>query len=111
LQAIADEERKKLAAAEAAAKALRDAEAKRVADAEAEAKRLRDAEAKRSAEVAAAARKAAAAPDNAKAKAFAEHLRAMDLPKFNAKAFDLLPSKIEALAKWVESQISTGELL
>ena len=93
LQAIADEERNKLAAAEA------------------EAKRLRDAESKRAAEVAAAARKAAAAPDNAKAKAFAEHLRALDLPKFNTEAFDLLPSKIEALAKWVESQISTGELL
>lgn len=94
LHAIAEEERKKLVAAEAAAKALRDAEAKK------------------SAELAAAERKAASAPDNAKAQAFADSLRAMQLPQFkSSKAFDALPSKIEALAKWIESQITTGELL
>ena len=93
LQAIADEERKKLAAVEAAAKAQREADARKVAA------------------DAAAAKKAAAAPDNAKAKAFADWLRTRPLPEFTGHAWDLLPSKIEALAKWVESQISTNELL
>lgn len=91
LQAIADEERKKLAAAEAAAKALREAEEKKRAEA------------------ASAAKKAAAAPDNAKAQAFADLLREMPLPQFSGDAWAQLPNKIEALAKWVESQISTGE--
>lgn len=94
LQAIADEERRKLVAAEARAKALLDAEMKRQAEA------------------AAAAKKAASAPDNAKAKAFADTLRNLPLPEFKtSKAFALLPSKVEALAKWIESQISNGELL
>jgi hypothetical protein len=102
LKAIADEERRKLAQAEAAAKALRDAEAKRQSEA-------------------AAARKSAAAlfggskpdsrPDNAKAQAFADSLRAMPLPKFTGKAFDGLPARIENLAQWIESQIGEGELL
>lgn len=93
LQAIADEERAKLAAAEATAKKLRDAEAKRIA------------------EVAAAEKKAAAAPDNAKAQAFADTLRNLPMPKFNTKTFAALPEKVETLAKWIESQISTKELL
>lgn len=94
LQAIADEERRKLMAAEARAKALLDAETKRQSEA------------------AAAAKKAASAPDNAKAKAFADALRNLPLPEFKtSKAFALLPSKVEALAKWIESQISNGELL
>jgi colicin import membrane protein len=99
LEAIAAEERKKVVAAEAKAKALRDAEAKRVADAAAAA-----AEKKWLAEV--AAKKAAAAPDNAKAQAFADLLRGMPLPKFTGQAWALLPSKIEGLAAWIESQIS-----
>lgn len=94
LKAVADEERKKLAIAEADAKALRDAKAKEAAQAEVDRK------------------KAAAAPDNAKAQAFADSLRNMPLPQLkSSKAFDLLPAKIEALAKWIESQISNGELL
>lgn len=104
IQAVAEEERKKAAAAEAAAKALRDAEAKRISDAAAAA-----AEEKRLAE--AAAKKAAAAPDNAKAKAFAATIRNLTLPKFNGQSWELLPSKVEALAKWIEAQISTNELL
>ena len=93
LQAVAEAERKKLVAAEAAAKELRDAEAKRQAEA------------------AAAAKKAAAAPDNAKAQAFADSLREMPLPQFSGHAWAQLPTKVEALAKWVESQISEGGLL
>jgi colicin import membrane protein len=93
LKAIADEERAKVAAAEAAAQALRDAESKKAALA------------------AAAAKKAAAAPDNAKAQAFADSLRDMPLPSFTGSTFALLPQKVEALAKWVESQITTGELI
>lgn len=94
LQALAEVERQKLAAAEAEAKALRDAQAKKAA------------------EIAAAEKKAAAAPDNAKAKAFAQTLRALPLPDFkSSKAFDGLPAKIEALAKWVEAQIDNAELL
>lgn len=94
LQALAEVERQKLAAAEAEAKALREAQAKK------------------SAEVAATEKKAAAAPDNAKAKAFADTLRALPLPQFkSSKAFDAIPSKIETLAKWIESQIETEELL
>jgi hypothetical protein len=93
LQFIAAEERAKLAAVEAAAKKLRDAESK-----------LR-------AEVAAAEKKAAAAPDNSKAQAFADALRKLQIPKFNTQAFADLPSKIEALVKWIESQISAKELL
>ena len=38
-------------------------------------------------------------------------LRKLQVPKFSTKAFDLLPGKIETLAKWIESQIKTGELL
>lgn len=93
LQAIADEERKKAQAAEAAEKARHEAEAKRLAEA------------------ALAAKKAAAAPDNAKAQAFADMLRQLPLPQFKTQAFIQLPIKIEALAKWIEAQISTGELL
>ena len=93
LKAIAQEQLEKLQAAEAAAKAHRDAEAKKQAEA------------------AAAAKKAAAAPDNAKAKAFAEQLRNLSLPQFNGQAWAQLPNKIEALAKWIEAQISTEELL
>lgn len=93
LQAIADEERAKGVAAEASAKALRDAEAKRLA------------------EVAAAEKKAALAPDNAKAQAFADALRNMPIPKFNTQTFAALHGKVEALAKWIESQISSKELL
>jgi len=94
LQAIAEVERQKLAAAEA------------------EAQRLRDAEAKRQAEAAAAKKKAEAAPDNVNAQAFADSLRALPLPQFKTShAFALLPDKVEALAKWIEAQISTGELL
>ena len=93
LQAIADEQRKKLEDAERSAKALRDAEAKRQAESEA------------------AAKKAAAAPDNSKAQAFADTLRKLPLPKFTQTTFSLLPAKVEALAKWIEAQISTEELL
>ena len=93
LQAIADEQRKKIAAAEAAAKALRDEESRRLAEVMAEEK------------------KRASAPDNAKAQAFADTLRKLQVPKFSTKSFDLLPGKIETLAKWIESQIKTGELL
>jgi len=94
LQAVADEERKKLAAAEAAARALRDAEAKRQSEA------------------AAAAKKAAAAPDNAKLKAFAKTLREMEIPTLSATLLTpTIAVKIEELAKWIEAQISTGELL
>ena len=86
LQAIAEEERRKLAAAEAQAKALRDAEAKRAAEAD-------------------------AAPARDKAQAFAEMIRTAQ-PKVEAlPALALLPGKIEALAKWIETQLSTGELM
>ena len=71
----------------------------------------RDAEAKRQAEAKAAAAKAAAAPDNAKAQAFADSLRKLPLPSFTGKSWSLLPSKIEALAKWIEGQITEGGLL
>lgn len=92
--------------------ALAEVECQKLAAAEAEAKALRDAQANKAAEAAAAAKRAAAAPDNAKAQSFADSLRALPLPTFkSSKAFDTLPSKVEALAKWIESQISTGELL
>jgi hypothetical protein len=93
LQSIADEERRKLAAAEAAAKALRDAEAAKTTAA------------------AVAAKKAAAAPDNAKAQSIANALRELAKAKLTSPAFAALPSKIEVLASWIESQIKTGELL
>ena len=79
--------------------------------AEAAAKAQRDAEARKLAEDAAAAKKAAAAPDNAKANAFAKTIRDLVLPKFNGNAWELLPEKREALAKWIEDQISTGDLI
>ena len=90
LQAVAVEEHRKAAAAEAQARAAREAEAKKAAEA------------------AAAAKRAAAAPDNSKAKAFADLLREMPLPQFAGQAWALLPSKVEALAKWIEAQISNG---
>jgi hypothetical protein len=100
LEAIAEVERKKLAAAEAQAKALRDAEAKRVAAAAAAA-----AEEKRLAE--AAAKKSAAAPDKSKVQAFADTLRGLPIPVLKTtQVLGLLPAKIEELAVWVESQIS-----
>ena len=93
LQAIADEDRRKLAAAESAAKALRDAEAAKAAAA------------------AAAAKRAAAAPDNAKAQSIANALRELVKVKLTSPAFAAMPAKIEVLASWIESQIKTGELL
>ena len=93
LQGIAEEERKKLAAAEAEVKALREAEAKKLAEA------------------AAAAKKSAAAPDNAKAQAFANALRKLPRPVFQTSPhFSLLSAKVEELAKWIESRITTGDL-
>ena len=94
LQARAEVERQKLAAAEA------------------EAQRLRDAEAKRQTEAAAAKKKAEAAPDNAKAQAFANVLRALPLPTFqHSPQFANLGNKVESLAKWIEGQIKEGELI
>ena len=94
LQARAEVERQKLAAAEA------------------EAQRLRDAEAKRQTEAAAAKKKAEAAPDNAKAQAYADALRSLPRPVFhNSPHFSLLSAKVEALAKWIEGQIKEGELI
>lgn len=74
-------------------------------------KLVKYAKARTAIDAAAAERKAAAAPDNAKAQAFAGILRAMTMPKFNTKNFVELPARVEALAKWIESQISTKDLL
>jgi len=108
----AEQAARERAAAEVEAKKERD-RLKAIADAaEAREKAAREAEARKAAEDAAAARKAAAAPDNAKAKAFAATLRALPLPKFaTSKAFDSLPKRIEALAQWIEAQIQEGGLL
>jgi hypothetical protein len=85
--------------------ALVDAERSQRAELEAVAKKIRNAEEKRIADAAASEKKAAAAPDNAKAQAFADALRKMTLPKFSTQNFAALPGKVEDLAKWVESLI------
>ena len=77
----------------------------------AESKALREAESAKVAAAAAAAKKAAAAPDNAKAQSIANALRELTKVKLNSPAFALMPAKIEALAKWIESQINNGELI
>lgn len=100
LKAIADEERAKLAAA---------VERERLAavDLHKREAALRLADQIALERQAAAEKKAAAAPDNAKAKAFAGVIRATPQPKFNTDAFAALPIKIEALAKWIEDQIES----
>jgi len=117
-EAVEAKARAERAAAEAAAKkeqerlkAVAEQHRKEHAAAVAREQAQRDAEAKQQAYAAAAAKKAAAAPDNAKAQAFADSLRKLPLPSFTGKSWSLLPSKVEALAEWVEDQTSTGELL
>lgn len=97
----AEKARKEREALETKAKALQAA----VEEEQRKLKALQDAEAKKLAAIAAAKRKAAAAPDNAKAQAFANSLRKLSLPEFSTDSFDLLPQKIEALAKWIEFRI------
>jgi len=111
-KAAADAAAEKARKEQARLKAVADEERRKLAQAEAEAKRLRDGEAERQAAEAAAKKKAEAAPDNAKAQAYADALRSLPRPVFhNSHHFSLLSAKVEALAKWIESQISTGELL
>ena len=118
-EAVEAKAREERAIAEAAAKkeqarlkAIAYRERRKLAAAEAEAKRLRDAEEKRQAESDASARKAEAAPDNAKAQSFADALRALPRPAFRCSPqFAPLGAKVEALAKWIESQIESGGLL
>jgi hypothetical protein len=115
IEAVAAEERRK--AIEAAAKA-----AKEKAEVEAEAKRLRDAEAKRIAHEKAAAaakakaeadaaKKAASAPDRERLQAFADSVRAMQVPSMSSDEAATIANdirlKAEAFAKWIESQAAT----
>ena len=115
-EAVEEKARAERAAAEAEAlkerKRLQDIaaeEGRKFAAAEADAKKFRDEQAKRFA-AAAAEKKAAAAPDNAKAEAFAAMIRQMPLPKFTTTNFAALPRKVEELAAWIESQIKAKEL-
>lgn len=87
LEVIAAEERKKLAAAEASAKALRDAEAKKQAD------------------IDAAAKKAAAAPDKSKLIAFSGSLRDTASLKLSDEALsEAVFEKVNGLADWIQAQ-------
>jgi hypothetical protein len=100
IQATAAEQKRKADALAALEKAARE-------KAEAEAKELRDAAAKKAADEAAAAKKAAAAPDKDKLLAFAQSLRALELPDFKteeAKSIGVtLASQREKFAVWIET--------
>jgi hypothetical protein len=104
IEAKAHEEAAARAKAEAQAQALRNADAKRIADEKAAA------EAKRHADEL-AAKKAAAAPDKEKLMAFAEQVRALQLPEVKSpdaqSAKAEIQAKVSSFAKWIETQAST----
>jgi hypothetical protein len=112
---IAEENRKEREAIEAKARAEREAaeaQAKAEREArekvEAELKAKQEAEARAKAEQVAAARAAAAAPDREKLIAFAETVRALEIPRLTTSAGreiqDLIQSQATKFATWIETQ-------
>ena len=112
------EEQKQRAEIEAQQKAAAAKAAKERAELEAEAKALRDAAAAKAAkereaelERVAAEKRAATAPDREKLSAFVVDVRALRVPRVSTKkaaaVSDEITAKVEAFAKWIESQIDT----